>query len=250
MGRGLPLIAGTLRFKNRNDMPLILTERQPELIEYMDREDCDPVLLQNTYRQFATINALLSQWKKVYENELKPLMNTDRTYTLLDIGFGGGDVPLKLLHWAKRDKINLKITAIEIDQRAFQYADSLSDTPNLDFRHCSSADLVREGLTFDFVISNHVLHHLKNTEAHKLLHESESLTRKKVVFNDIERSDIGYVLFTSLARLLFRKSYIVADGLTSIKRSYTFNELTEIAPPDWKVKRLFPYRLLLIYEKN
>lgn len=231
-------------------MPVFLKNRRTNLVEYMDREDCDPVLLKNTYRQFRTINLLLSQWKRIYQNELRPLMQDDRTYTLLDIGFGGGDVPIKLAKWAKKDGIDLQITAIETDERAYNFAREIDSPNQVTFKHCSSSDLVAESATFDFVISNHVLHHLSENQTTEMLDEANSLASQKAIFNDIERSDLGYALFTAFARMLFRKSFIVADGLISIKRSYTKSELKEVIPQDWQVKRLFPFRLLLKHDKS
>ncbi|MEX2362161.1 MAG: methyltransferase domain-containing protein, partial [Balneolaceae bacterium] len=127
---------------------------------------------------------------------------------------------------------------------------SLEIPDSITFLHGSSTDLVKKGHRFDFVISNHVLHHLNKTLSHKVLEEAKTMALQKVIFNDIERSDIGFLLFTIFARLIFRKSYITADGLTSIKRSYTFNELKEMVPAGWEVKRVFPFRLLLTYDKN
>ena len=111
------------------EMPFFLSKRQPDLIEFMDREDCDPVLLENTYRQFATINLLLSQWKRIYTNELLPMMQEGITYTLLDIGFGGGDVPIRLAEWAEKDGLDLIITAIDTDKRAYNFAQSCVAPP-------------------------------------------------------------------------------------------------------------------------
>lgn len=232
------------------EMPIFLSKRQPDLIEFMDREDCDPVLLENTYRQFATINLLLSQWKRIYKNELLPMMQEGITYTLLDIGFGGGDVPIRLAEWAEKDGINLIITAIDTDKRAYNFAQKLYSHPRVTFRHCASSDLVSDSVSFDFVISNHVLHHLPENQMQKFLEETKSLADQKVIFNDIERSDIGYALFTTFARMLFRKSFIVADGLISIQRSYTKSELEKTVPKEWKVKKVFPFRLLLKYGRS
>ncbi len=231
-------------------MPVFLTKRQPDLVEYMDRDDCDPQLLENTYRQFSTINLLLSQWKRIYKSELRPLMEKGKSYSLLDIGFGGGDVPLQLLKWARHDGLELEITAIETDKRAFEFAGQLDSPEQITFKHCSSTDLVSQSRSFDFVISNHVLHHLSKEQTFNILDEAKNLALQKVLFNDIERSDIGYFLFTTFARLIFRNSFIVPDGLISIKRSYTKAELAEVAPAGWQVQRLFPFRLLLKYDKS
>lgn len=230
-------------------MPLFLNTRQVDLIELMDKEDCDPKKLKNTYRQFSTINALLSQWKIVYRTILRPLMlDTQQVYTLLDIGFGGGDIPIALSGWAKKDGLRLKITAIEMDSRSIDFVQELPENPDIKYIHCSSSDLVRESKQFDFVISNHVIHHLDEFAFGAILKDAKTLAKRMVVFNDIERSDLGYLLFNIFSRPLFRHSFITEDGLTSIKRSYTKKELLKVISSEWKVRRLFPFRLLLIYE--
>lgn len=229
-------------------MPVFLNQRQPQLTEFMDRDDCDPVLLENTYRQFRTINLLLSQWKQVYTDYIKPKMNAGDSYTLLDVGFGGGDIPIKIAEWAAEDGYDLNITAIDTDLRACEYAWEFLQSDSVTFKNIASSELVEQGASFDFVISNHMLHHLTEEEALPLLSESKSMATQLVLFNDIERSDLGYALFNIFSRLIFRKSFITADGLISIKRSYTLEELQKMAPASWSVKRKFPFRLLMFYE--
>ena len=215
----------------------------------MDDPRCDKEELFNTYEQFSTINGLISGWKSIYRKNIRPYcLDFSQSYTLLDIGFGGGDLAISLARWAKNDGVNLHITAIETDPRACDYVQTIETPPAINFRQIASSALVKEGDTFDFVISNHLLHHLNEDELQQLLTESRKLSTHKVLFNDIERSDIGYLLFNILSRPLFRRSFITEDGLTSIRRSYTAKELRSIVPEAWKVKRNFPYRLLLSYE--
>lgn len=232
-------------------MPILLKQRDRQASERMDDPDCNRQQLFNTYRQFSTINSLLSRWKRIYQSEIAPTcLDPSKTYRLLDIGFGGGDLPLKISRWARRDQINLQITAIDSDPRAFEYVQqSLDQIPEqLQFRAASSGELVEAGEHFDFVISNHLLHHLSGSEFQKILREAVKLSSKKVLFNDIERSDLGYLLFNLLSRPIFRSSFITEDGLISIRRSYTLAELSATIPEAWKVTRIFPFRLLLSYE--
>ena len=230
-------------------MPFFLSRRQPDLVEQMDRKDCDPAKLNNTYHQFSLINGLLSNWKRIYKRRIKPLLKNhpDKEFTLLDIGFGGGDIPISISRWATQDGFKLKITAIETDERAFAFAKNLPETPSVTFLNCSSTDLVKQQNHFDIVISNHVLHHLDKKSMSQILEEAKQLSSSLVIFNDIERSDIGYTLFNIFSRPLFRNSFITEDGLTSIKRCYTKSELAEIVPDGWTVERSFPFRLLLSY---
>lgn len=231
-------------------MPLFLSERDRVSHERMDDPDCDHNELVNTYRQFNTINSMISGWKTIYKKHLRPALSKQNgSGTLLDIGFGGGDIPIKLAQWATDDGINLEITAIETDVRAVDFVKSVESPGNVQFRHTSSSSLLKAGELFDFVISNHLLHHLDHQELLQLLQESKQLSKKYVLFNDIERSDLGYLFFNIFSRPLFQRSFITQDGLTSIRRSYTRHELEQTVPPGWKVQRLFPFRLLLQYQQ-
>ncbi|SMO96103.1 class I SAM-dependent methyltransferase [Gracilimonas mengyeensis] len=229
-------------------MPRLFAERQPHLVEHMDREDCDPQRLENTYRQFSLINRLLARWKKVYQSEIRPLMQQNQPYTMLDIGFGGGDLPVRMQQWARQDGIDLFVTAIDPDPRAFRFVQKNRPKAPVQWQQTSSSALAEKGQSFDFVISNHLLHHLTDSQAVDMMQETSALARKKVIFNDIERSAIGYGLFNVFSRPLFRKSFITEDGLTSIKRSFTRDELRRVVPNGWQVKPLFPFRLLAVYE--
>jgi len=230
-------------------MPFFLAQRDTDSSERMDDPNCDHAELENTYRQFSTINSMISGWKHIYRKYIKAEFSArNRSYSLLDIGFGGGDIPLKLAKWAADDGIPLNITAIETDPRAVAFVETLNTPDNIQFEHCSSTDLLHRGQQFDVVISNHLLHHLNANQFQNILKESKQLSKKKVIFNDLERSDSAYLLFNVFSRPAFRSSFITHDGLTSIKRSYTLKELKKQAPEDWSVQRLFPFRLLLQYE--
>lgn len=228
-------------------MPLFLSSRNTTGTERMDDPECDRAELENTYKQFRTINALISQWRTLYRRELRPYLQTNPHSRILDIGFGGGDIPIKLAGWAAKDNIDLHITAVDTDKRAFRFVQQMEVPDNLEFLNCSSSELLRSGRQFDFVISNHLLHHLSPDELLSTLSEARRLSRRGVLFNDIRRSDLGYLLFNVLARPVFRSSFITQDGLTSIKRSYTRSELAQSVPQGWQVRNLFPFRLLLTY---
>jgi len=232
-------------------MALILSNRAAAVTERMDAPDCDDALLYNTYVQFRTINILLSGWRYIYLRHLKPRMTkASGDYTLLDIGFGGGDIPFYLALWAEKDGFNLHVTGIEKDPRACAFAKGYYRHQNLSYRCAALSDMVDEGLCFDFVINNNTVHHLPENELQRMLADTETICTRYALFNDIERGDFAYGAYAILSGLFYRKSYICHDGKLSIKRSYTKKELSAITPKGWVVKRLLPYRLLLIHEKR
>lgn len=214
----------------------------------MEASDCDPERLYRTYRRFQVINTWLSRTHALYTRWLRPLMALEaRPYTLLDIGFGGGDILRALHHWAGRDGYELAATGIEIDQRALDYVQHLQWPQGCAFRRESLEGLIAAGERYDFVISNHVLHHVPAAELRALLFQAQSLANLRVVFNDLARSDLAWLGFAALTLYGFSDTFIREDGLLSIKRAYTYRELRALAPPDWQLERLLPFRLVLHY---
>lgn len=226
-----------------------LRVRAHTAVEIMDSPLCDPARLTRTYQDFRLVNAVVSGWWGIYRRNIRPTLSTTRETTLVDIGSGGGDVSRALAHWAARDGLRLTVTGVDPDARAHAFATSQPKTDGLSFRRALSSDLVAEGARFDFVVSNHVLHHLSVLELRGLLVDSEYLARNRVLHADLERSNYAYLGFAAATWPFFRQSYIRPDGLTSIQRSYTADELRNVVPAGWTVSRGLPSRLELSWER-
>ncbi|WP_411720870.1 methyltransferase domain-containing protein [Mycetocola sp.] len=226
-----------------------LVMRDGALVERMDDPSCDQQTLFRTYAAFPRVNRVVSGWRSTYLSQIRPRF-TGPAHSLVDIGSGGGDVARALLGWARRDGVRLDVTAVDPDPRAFDYMQTLPPVDGFSSRRCSSTDLADEGARFDFVISNHVLHHLAAAELGGVLADSERLARRAAVHSDIRRSAAAYLLFSAFTAARFRGSFIREDGLLSIRRSYRFDELAAIVPPGWTVKEQAPHRLLLLFEPD
>lgn len=216
----------------------------------MDKADCDPYKLDRTYAQFMLINRFVSGWRRAYLRHLRPRFTMGGPTTLLDIGCGGGDIAKALIRWASRDRFRLQITAIDPDERAYHFATSRPAVPGLVYRRAYSSELVSEGWQFDLVVSNHTLHHLGPAELTGLLADSEVLCRRAAIHSDIARSRLAYVLYFAGTLPFFHRSFIRQDGLTSIRRSYTAQELRRELPPGWAVEQDSRFRNLLIFERG
>jgi 2-polyprenyl-3-methyl-5-hydroxy-6-metoxy-1,4-benzoquinol methylase len=222
--------------------------RDTEITERMDDPDCDPRALQRTYGQFRVVNALLSGWRRCYRRLIRPLLSAEAPTTLLDVGSGGGDLARAFARWAHRDGQRLRVTGIDPDQRAHDFAVRGPASPPVCFRRADTADLIAEGARFDIVTSNHVLHHLDDDGLQRLLQHSGRLADRLVLHNDLRRSRVAYAAYAVLSLPFARGSFVREDGLLSIRRSYRREELARIAPPGWQVRAERPYRLMLLLD--
>lgn len=235
-------------------MSVDLSTRAADARELMDDPGADRAMLARTYDRFAFINAVVSRWRPVYRQSIRPRRRTDML-RILDIGAGGGDVSRSITAWASRDRMPVEITALDIDARAIEWARAYDPHGRVEYRCDSSRTLADAGERFDVVLSNHLLHHLSAQQLQDVLADSVRLLAPGGValHRDIARSRFAYRAFAAytmpLARSFLAGSFIRADGLTSIRRAYTAPELAAAAPPGWAVERAFPARLGLRWEK-
>lgn len=227
-----------------------LAVRDEGLAELMDDPSCDPDRLRATLRRFGTVNRLVSGWGAVYRRTLAPhFAALGRPARVLDVGCGGGDVVLRLAAEARRDGLEVEWTGIDPDPRSYEVAVERGPVEGVTFRCADAATLVGEGLTFDAVLSNHVLHHL-GADLPEFAAESLALSHGLVLHSDIARSRLAYALYAIGITPLAPGTFLRTDGLRSIRRSYTATELAAVLddamPGTWTVQIPVPFRVLAV----
>ena len=231
-----------------------LASRDLDAIELMDDPDCDETMLGRTYQRFAAVNAVVSRPGRLYRRDIRPRAVEGGRLRILDVGAGGGDLCRYLARRLRRDGLEADITALDADDRAIRWAAAHDDGAGVRYRSAFTHELVAEGVQYDVVVSNHVLHHLDAAGLSAVLRDSRGLVGPTglVTHHDIARSRVAYGLFAAgtwpLSRNLLAGSFIRVDGLLSIRRSYTVRELAAVAPQGWTVRGHLPARVELRWE--
>ena len=228
-----------------------LAVRDEHVRELMDDADCDPRRLGATLRRFAIVNRLVSGWGAIARRHLFPrLAALGRPAQVLDLGCGGGDVVARLAGLARRSGLEVAWTGIDPDDRAIAVARSRTEgdrRAGLQFRCADAAALLSAGERFDAVLSNHTVHHL-DARLGEVMAQSRRLSRGVVLHSDIARSRAAYALYAVGITPLAPGTFLRTDGLRSIRRSYTRDELQQLLdraqPGVWTVHAPAPFRLL------
>ncbi|MFO7821117.1 MAG: methyltransferase domain-containing protein [Lentisphaeria bacterium] len=242
--------------RKMSNIPLFpdLTSRNTDP-ELMDDPDSDQARLEKTLGQFSLINRWLSRVRHVLQQKVISVMQMqpDRTYHLVDLGAGGCDTAAWLLQYSRSKGLKLKVTACDHDPRVVRYARERYGT-------CPGLTILQRNLTkladlsaVDFVFTNHLLHHLSDTEITELLQRLSKLNPRLTVMVDIHRRRpvyAGYYLLTLLNR---SNSFVRYDGLLSIRKGFQPDELEHLAleaglkRDNYQVNKLFPGHLIFTY---
>ena len=205
-------------------------------MEIMERADADVRQLLRTVRQFKLINMLFSGSRRLFREYIFTVMEQEpeRVYTLLDVGAGGCDIVIWAVREARKRGLKLNVTALDNDARILPFAyRAVRDYPEIRVVAGNALDLTRLG-PFDFVFTNHFLHHLDWGEIKIFLEKIIDRTRLVFVMNDLKRSHWAYLGCTIFIGLLARRSFAFYDGRLSIRRGFLPGELRDF------ITRSFP----------
>lgn len=223
--------------------------------EWMDRPDSSVQLLGNTLRQFQWINRLVTPCHRLLRRHVLRRMRSDRhrAWTMLDIGAGGCDLPIWLIERCRRERISLSITCLDHDARVVEFArNRVVRYPEITLLHGDALALAETPPgSWDFIFSNHFLHHLTTPEVRRCLHQVVRACREQCIMSDLVRSRLSYCLYTAGAKVLLRNSFAFDDGRLSIRKSLTKGEALRLVAEDpvlksLRVRTIFPGHLVFL----
>lgn len=225
--------------------------------EKLEGADVELKRFRRTIRQFKLINYLFSGSRRLLREHFFSVMEREpeRVYTLLDAGAGGCDIAVWAAREARRRGVKLDITALDNDTRTLPIASQAArDYPEIRIVEGSALELSRLG-PFDFVFSNHLLHHLAWDDIRIFLDGVIARTRIAFVMNDLKRSNWAYLGFTLFSGVVTRGSYHFYDGRLSIRRGFLPGELREFLHDNFpdspiRVVEKHPARVALVYRSE
>ncbi|UII75785.1 methyltransferase domain-containing protein [Flagellimonas sp. HMM57] len=166
-----------------------------------------------------TINAV---W-----NLIKP--NTNKSYTILDMGCGDGEILRKLSTFLDKRGISHSLVGIDLKEDLLRIAkEKSSDFRSLQFKKMDILKADSE-FTCDILINTLTMHHFDEDRIDVFLRQFVKLARVGVVINDLQRSKLAYWLFHIFGLFFINTKVAKHDGLVSITKGFRKKELVEFS---------------------
>ncbi len=148
------------------------------------------------------------------------------TGTVLDVGTGAADIPRALV----RRHPSVVVTAADHDPAIAALAERWSrPMPGVRVVAADALALPMAAGAFDVAHASLLVHHLDPTEVVMLLRELHRVSRRGVVVNDLRRGWMPYVATLASTYAFARSPVTRHDGPLSLRRSYTLDELDDLA---------------------
>lgn len=178
--------------------------------------------LQRLNRIFAAASPTLYGVRKLWKQSGSP-----QKFSVVDVGCGSGDVNRKLLHWAKRNDIDIHITLIDVTQEACDTASQIyDDEPRVTVKRSDVMDLPADSV--DIVTGSQFLHHFTGQELVDITTQMLRVSRLGVVINDIHRHWLAWGAVWVTSRIISRNRYILHDGPLSVAKGFTAQDWRDL----------------------
>lgn len=150
----------------------------------------------------------------------------DQTIHIVEIGCGGGDNLRVLKNWCG-DRVNFRLTGIDINPDCIRYARSVPENEGIEFT-CIDYRTVQFDSTPEIVFSSLFCHHFSNEELIGMMDWIKQNSRLGCFINDLHRHPLAYYSILIITKL-FSRSYLVQnDAPLSVLRGFRKREWESI----------------------
>ncbi len=190
--------------------------------ELLDAEFIPEADLFQNLRELHRINSLLGGYA-ISMRALKRALGGKKSYSLVDIGCGGGDTVKEIFQWNQKQKIDAKLYGVDLKQTCITYSKSNNPVPEIEFI-CNDYRNIFDHITHvDFIHACLFCHHLSDDDIVQLIQFAQK-HKATLIINDLERNAFAHYAIRLLTRI-FSKSYLVKnDAPLSVLRGFRKHE--------------------------
>ncbi len=224
------------------------------LPEKMDQPDVAENETQQALHELEVVNKLLGGYHVIL-NALEKIKWEKRTYTIIDLGIGGGDMLRAIADWAIKNNKTVNLIGVDWNPVMIKYAQqNSSQYPNITFHTMNVFDDTLMKMNADITMNSLFCHHFDNEELITLVKRMVQLASQNVIINDLHRNWFAYYSIKIITGI-FSKTYLVKyDAPLSVARSLSRKEWQHILATagitNYRLKWMWAWRWQLIINKQ
>ena len=205
-------------------MTALITPPRRRGFEYLDAPNVDPKLVRRSLADVALANALFGGTRAVLLEIADLLPELQPHATLLDVGSGVGDISARARVLARSRDIDLSLITLDM---AETLAVASRARAGIAVRGDATA-LPFADRSVDIVMCSQTLHHFDDAHAASVLKELDRVARVRVIVADLRRSWLAAAGLWLASFPLGFHPVSRHDGVVSIMRGYTNDELQRL----------------------
>ncbi len=219
--------------------------------ELLDEENIQRNDLFQNLRELSFINTYLGGHAVTVKGLSKMITDKNKSYSILDIGSGGGDTLKYVAKWGRKNNYNLQLTGVDLKQDCVDYAENFcKDFSEITFHKSDYRNLQHLNNKYDIIITSLFCHHLNDNELVDLFSWCNAQAQIAFLMNDLHRHPLAYYSISFLTKL-FSKSYLVKnDAKLSVLRGFKKQELISLISKstivNYQLKWRWAFRWLVI----
>jgi 2-polyprenyl-3-methyl-5-hydroxy-6-metoxy-1,4-benzoquinol methylase len=191
--------------------------------ELMDDLNCSGEELLQTLKELKTINKWLGG-NYVTTSGLNKIFKVypQDSYSVADIGCGGGDMIRVMAEWAKNQKKPVNFTGIDANRNIIDLARvRLTDLPKVSWKVQNVFNPDFSDDKVDISTCTLFTHHFTDSELVGLLTSLRSKSRLGIVINDLHRHWFAFYSIKILTRVFSKSAMVRNDASLSVLRSFS-----------------------------
>ena len=203
--------------------------------ELMDDFEIVDNRLRRALFELPRLNRVLGGYRPV-RSALGALLRELRPISVLDLGTGIGDLPVRIVDWAHRAGSTAVITATDANPATVAHATSWLNARSplpagsaITVRQADAMRLPFADDAFDVVTASQLLHHFSDADITRVLSEMGRVARHRVIVSDLHRNGLAWLGIILVTNRPGFGRMVRSDGPLSVRKGFVRGELERLA---------------------
>ncbi|MBC6401853.1 MAG: methyltransferase domain-containing protein [Ekhidna sp.] len=228
-----------------------MLKSRSDALEIMDDLSISGPAIDQTLKELNIINRTLGG-NAISLSGFRKLIKNLPSFTLADLGCGGGDIMKEMASWSRRGRKKGLFIGVDANPHVIDYAKR--NTVNFSEISYQSVNIFNREFkqqTFDIIHCCLFLHHFSKEDLIQLFRYFKKNARVGIIVNDLHRHPIAYWSISVLTRLFSKSSMVRHDAAVSVTKGFKRKELIDILKQaginNYKLNWRWAFRWKLIF---